>query len=81
MPKRAKKPFSINQVVRAKVSYRPAVIAGNFYRVREVNPAQCYSGWMIGIAPLGRSTAVIETLDAGYFCGIPRAIEPMALSV
>jgi hypothetical protein len=82
MTRSFKKPFSINQIVKAKVSYRPAVVAGDFYRVKQVSPAMSYSGWMVGVAALGRSKAlkgapVVETLDAGYFAiphGAPGAV-------
>jgi len=67
MAKSSKKPFLIDQIVKAKVSYRPAVIAGNHYRVREIVPARSFSGWMVGVAGLGRSPSIVETLDAGYF--------------
>ena len=67
MARSLKKPFFINQIVKAKVSYESSVVAGNYYRVKEVIPARCFSGWMVGVAPLGRSKPVVETLDAGYF--------------
>jgi len=67
MTRSSKRPFFINQIVKAKVSYQPSVVAGNHYRVKEVIPARCFSGWMVGVARLGRSKSVIETLDAGYF--------------
>jgi len=82
MARSSKKPFLINQIVKAKVSYRPSVIAGNHYRVREVVPARSFSGWMVGIARLGRSQSIVETLDAGYFgeSDISRLRRPTVLS-
>ena len=66
MARSLKKPFLINQIVKAKVSYESSVVAGHYYRVKEVVPARCFSGWMVGVARLG-SGSVVETLDAGYF--------------
>jgi hypothetical protein len=67
---RLKKPFSVNQIVRAELSYRPLIIAGNYYRVVKVNRAPSFSRWMIGVAGLENSSALLETLDAGYFSKI-----------
>jgi hypothetical protein len=64
------KPFALNQVVQARVSYRPLVRASSYYRVVEVDVARSYSGWMVGVAELkaGRiPKRPLVTLDAGYF--------------
>src|SRR4051794_28135786 len=67
-----KKPFSVNQIVKARVSFRPSVVAGNYYRIKEIHPAKSYSRWMVGVAQLGSlkgssDAAIIETLDSEYF--------------
>lgn len=73
------KPFSINQIVKAQVSFRPLVVAGNYYRVAQIYPSQSYSRWMVGVTWLrkmknSKSSAILETLDAGYFSKMDEAI-------
>ena len=65
-----KRPFSVNEIVNARLSFPPSVTAGDHYVVRSVRPAKCYSGWMVAVARVGRRRTqpkVIATLDAGYF--------------
>jgi hypothetical protein len=67
---RKKRPFFINQIVKARLGFRPEVVAGNCYRVVKVARAISYSGWMVSIAPLksnSRQLRILETLDSEYF--------------
>jgi|SRR6185437_891365 len=66
MTKRLKRPLAINQIVKAKLSYQPSIIGGDYYRVLNVNRALSYSRWMVSVVAL-KDFSITETLDAGYF--------------
>jgi len=78
-----KRPFCVNEIVKARLSFPPSVTAGNYYVVKRVSSAMSYSGWMVAVAQVGRQQSVrskvVATLDAGYF-GRPALIAGHSLT-